>query len=173
MALGINSINNANIFAKSAETVSGAELSKTARELFFANSDTPSLRGINNGAKLDVSLYGTNASNNTDAVKLAATNTAGFELNLSNKAVASLNALKANAAGNMINNTASQRKGMIHIHSEQTELKELKEAQPFLNAPSVFEPSNLPKDRRGSGPFMYIPQQDETSEKAEGLSFIA
>lgn len=173
MALGINGINSANIFAKPAETVSGTELSQAVKDILSAKPGGPSFNGINKGSQIDVSLYGTNASNNADAVKLAATNTAGFELNLSNKALASLNALKANAAGNMINNTASQRKGMIHIQSGQTDLKELKEAQPFLNAPSVFEPSNLPKDRRGSGPFMYISQEDETSEKADGLSFTA
>ena len=173
MALGINSVNT-NIFAQPATTVSGQELSKVAQEILSAKPVVPSINRTNqNVSKVDVSLYGMNASSNINAIKNAATNTAGFELNLSNQTLNSLSALNAKAAANLVNDVSNLRKGYIHIHSEQTDLSSLKEIYPFSNPPQVFETNNLSKDRRGSSPFKFVPLQEEKSEKTEGLSLIA
>ena len=173
MALSINSVSQ-NVFAQPVETISGQELSKVAQDILSAKPIASSFsRGIQ-GANVDVSLYGMNASSNTNAIRLAATNTSGYDLNFSSNALNSINALNAKAVANLFNDVSNLRKGLIHIHSEQADTSSLKEAHPFSNPPQVFETSNLPKDRRGSGPFYYVPPQEEAkSERTEGLSLMA
>lgn len=180
MALGVNGLNQ-NIFAKPAETISGMELSKVAQELLSArmsspliSSPTPSFNGINFGKSVDVSLFGSSASNDTNAIKFAATNNAGFELNLSQKTLEAVSSLNAKAANQAVNNIHQFRNGMIHINAEQPNFSGLKNAFIPSNPPEVFETMNLSKDRKGSSPF-YIPNQKskQKAEKEEGLNLIA
>ncbi len=103
MALGINGINQ-NIFAQSAGTVTGAELSKVAQDILSAKatvssiSSTPaSFSGLNFGRNSDVSLFGSTASNDSNAIKLAATNKSGYDLELSQKTLAAVSALNSKA----------------------------------------------------------------------------
>lgn len=177
MAIGINSV-NPNIFAKPVETVSGNELTQAVKDIFSASSTSavPTFSGItiNKSAPVEVSLYGTNASSNTNAIKLAATNTAGYELEFSGQTLASINALNAKAAANLVNNVASLRNGMIHINSEQPDFTVLKNIHNLSDAPHVFETADLSKDRKGSGPFRYVQKNDgNKSEKTGGLNFVA
>lgn len=125
MALGINTINQ-NIFAKPAETISGAELSKVAQEILSAKTSLPSISstpsifsGLNSGRNLDVSLFGSTATNDSNAIKLAATNNAGYDLQLSQKTLSAVNALNSKAASDVVNNMAQFRNGLIHINAEQ------------------------------------------------------
>jgi hypothetical protein len=175
MAIGINALNQ-NIFARPVEsTVSGSELTKVAVDILSAktSSITSALSGTSFGSKVDVSLYGTNATSNTEAVKLAATNTSGYELNLSQKALSAVNALNAKAATDVVNNIAQYRNGLIHVNAEKPEFTGLKNTFALQNSPSVFETMDLSKDRRGPGPF-YVPRDTkEKVEKEEGLNLIA
>lgn len=177
MALGINTINQ-NIFAKPAETVSGAELSKVAQEIISAKtssvSSTPSILSVlNSGRTVDVSLFGATASSNTNAVKLAATNTAGYDLQLSQKTLSAVNALNSKAASDSVNNIAQFRNGMIHINAEQPDFTSLKHLSALANPTQVLESMNLSKDRKGSSPF-YVPRDTKNKvEKEEGLNLVA
>ncbi len=182
MALGINGVNQNNIFAaKPAETVTGAELSKTVQEILSAKTSSVSFKSsssnnINFGrSSVDVSLYGTNASSDTNAVKLAATNKAGYEINLNQTTLSAVNALNASAANNAINNVAQLRNGLIHINAEKPDFSVLKNTFALNNSTQVFESMNLSKDRKGSSPF-YVPRQtknDSEVEKTEGLNLVA
>ena len=168
MALGINTINQ-NIFAKPAETISGAELSKVAQEILSTKastiSSTPSIfSGLNLGRNLDVSLFGSNASSDTNAVKLAATNTAGYDLQLSQKTLSAVNALNSKAASDSVNNIAQFRNGIVHINAEQPDFTGLKNLSALNNPAKVLESMNLSKDRKGSSPF-YVPR--DTKNKVE------
>lgn len=179
MALGINGINQ-NIFAaKPAETISGTELSKVAQEIFSAKassiSSTPSsLSGLNFGRNsVDVSLFGRTASNDTNAIKLAATNNAGYDLTISQKALSAVNALNAKAVTTAVNNIAQLRNGIVHINAEQPDFTTLKNTFVLNNPTQVFESMNLSKDRKGSSPF-YVPRDTKNKvEKEEGLNLVA
>jgi len=177
MALGINGINQ-NIFAaKPAETVSGAELSKVAQEIFSARTSSPvntsSFSGLNLGRSLDVSLFGSNASNDTNAIKLAATNKAGYELQLSDKTLSAVSALNSKAATDSVNNIAQLRNGMIHVNAEQPDFSGLKNVSALNNPSQVLESMNLSKDRKGSSPF-YVPRDTKNNDKKEeGLNLVA
>ena len=177
MALGINTINQ-NIFAKPAETISGAELSKVAQEILSTKTSTissnPSIfSGLNLGRNLDVSLFGSTASSDTNAVKLAATNTAGYDLQLSPKTLSAVNALNSKAASDSVNNIAQFRNGMIHINAEQADFTGLKNLSALANPTQVLESMNLSKDRKGSSPF-YVPRDTKNKvEKEEGLNLVA
>ena len=177
MALGINTINQ-NIFAKPAETISGAELSKVAQEILSTKastiSSTPSIfSGLNLGRNLDVSLFGSNASSDTNAVKLAATNTAGYDLQLSQKTLSAVNALNSKAASDVVNNIAQFRNGIVHINAEQPDFTGLKNLSALNNPAKVLESMNLSKDRKGSSPF-YVPRDTKNKvEKEEGLNLVA
>ena len=176
MALGINGINQ-NIFtAQPAETVSGAELSKVAQEIFSTkttSASNSSFNGLNFGKSLDVSLYGATASNNTNAIKLAATNNAGYDLQLSQKTLSAVNALNSKAAGDLVNNVAQLRNGMIHLNTEQPDFSSFKNVSALSNPAQVLESMNLSKDRKGSSPF-YVPRDTKNkAEKEEGLNLVA
>ena len=178
MALGINGINQ-NIFAKPAETISGAELSKVAQELLSSKASLSSISspspfsGINFGKGVDVSLFGSTASNDTNAIKLAATNNAGYDLQLSQKTLSAINALNSKAASDIVNNISQFRNGMIHINAEQPNLSGLKNTFAVSNPAEVFGTMNLAKDRKGSSPF-YVPRNTNNKvEKEEGLNLIA
>ncbi len=176
MALGINGV-NPNIFAAPAETVSGTELAKVAGEIFSATKaiSQPAVafntRTFNAG--LDVSLFGTNASRDTGAIKLAATNNAGLDISLSNNALLAINSLNAKAASDVVNNIAQFRNGLIHVNAEKPDFINLNNTSIPSNRPEVFESMNLSKDRKGSSPF-YVPQRTNNKvEKKEGLNLIA
>lgn len=178
MALGVSNINQ-NIFAaKPAETVSGAELSKVAQEIFSAKSSSisssPSIfSGFNTGRNLDVSLFGSTASSDSNAIKLAATNNAGYDLQLSQKTLSALNALNSKAASDAVNNIAQFRNGMIHVNAEQPDFSGLKNISALNNPAQVLESMNLSKDRKGSSPF-YVPRDTKNKvEKEEGLNLVA
>lgn len=179
MALGING-SNMNIFARQPETVSGAELSKVAQEILSArpalssiSSSNSPLSILNLGKSVDVSLFGSNASNDTNAIKLAATNNAGFELNLSQKTLSAISALNAKAATDTVNNLSQFRNGLIHINAEQADLTAKKSIFSLSNPPEVFQTMNLSKDRKGSNSF-YVPRDTKKKvEKEEGLNLIA
>ena len=164
MALGINGINT-NIFAAQAGTVSGEELTKVAGEILSspkALSFTPS--SFNSGilnTGLDVSLFGTNASRDANAIKLAATNNAAMDVSLSNKALSA------------ISNFAQFRNGLIHINAEKPDFTGLNDTFAPSSKPQIFESMNLSKDRKGSSPF-YIPQTSKKdAKKTEGINVLA
>jgi len=175
MALGINSINQ-NIFAKPAETVSGAELSKVTQELLSAKTSLPSISsfsGLNSGKKFDVSLFGSTASNDTNAIKLAATNNAGYDLQLSQKTLSAVSALNSKAANDSVNNIAQLRNGLIHINTEQPGSTGIKAPSALSNPSQILESMNLSKDRKGSSPF-YVPRDTKNkTEKEDGLNLVA
>jgi hypothetical protein len=173
-ALGINSINQ-NIFAKPAEIVSGSELSKVAQEILSAKSPSQvSFNKLNPVKTLDISLFGSNASNDTNSIKLAATNTAGYDLQLSQKALSAVNALNSKAANDAVYNIAQLRNGVVHINAEQPNFAETKNTFALPDFTQVFESMNLSKDRKGSSPF-YVPQKNTQNkvEKQEGLNLVA
>ena len=179
MALGINTINQ-NIFAKPAETVSGAELSKVAQEILSAktslssiSSSNSSFSGLNLGRNLDVSLFGSTASNDTNAIKLAATNNAGYDLQLSQKTLSAVNALNSKAASDLVNNITQFRNGLIHINAEQPDFSGLKNISALNNPTKTLESMNLSKDKKGSSPF-YAPRNTKHKVEAkEGLNLVA
>lgn len=175
MALGINSINQ-NIFAKPAETISGAELSKVTQELLSTKtslSSISSFSGLNSGRNLDVSLFGSTASNDTNAIKLAATNNAGYDLQLSQQALSAVSVLNSKAASDAVNNIAQFRNGLIHINAEQPDFTGTKAPSALTNPSQVLESMNLSKDRKGSSPF-YVPRDTKNkAEKEEGLNLVA
>ena len=176
MALGINGINT-NIFAAQAGTVSGEELTKVAGEILSspkALSFTPS--SFNSGilnTGLDVSLFGTNASRDANAIKLAATNNAAMDVSLSNKALSAISSLNAKAASTEISNFAQFRNGLIHINAEKPDFTGLNDTFAPSSKPQIFESMNLSKDRKGSSPF-YIPQTSKKdAKKTEGINVLA
>lgn len=174
MSVGFNTI-TPNIFAKPAETVSGSELSKVAMDILNAKIPSSPLSGATFGNRVDVSLYGTNASSDSTAIKLAATNTSAYDITLSQQAMSAVSALNAKAATDVVNNIAQFRNGMIHVNVEKPEFTGLKNAFALQNSPQVFETLDLSKDRKGSSPF-YVPR--DTKKKVdevekEGLNLIA
>jgi len=177
MSLGVNGINQ-NIFSAPAAIVSGTELTKAAQNILSSTSSMSAatsslLSGVNFGSSVDVSLYGFNESTNTNAVKLAATNTAGYDLSLSNQALSAINSLNAKAASDIVNNIAQFRNGLIHIDKGQTDFSGLKKASAPPTSTEVFQSMNLGKDRQGSGPF-YVPQNNgKKAEKKDGLDLVA
>jgi len=177
MALGVNGLNQNIFVTKSSGTVSGSELSKVTQEILSSrntsSSQATSFTGFNTGRTLDVSLYGFNASNDTNAIKLAATNTSGYDLQMSDKTLSALNSLNSKAAADMLNNVAQLRNGLIHVNNEKPDVAALKTAAPLSNQTQVFESADLSKDRKGSSPF-YVPRNTKSeAKKEEGLNLVA
>lgn len=176
MALGVNGINT-NLFTAPTGTVSGEELTKVAGEIFSATKTLSqpsfSLNSRGFGAAVDVSLYGTNASNNINAIKLAAANNAGLNVSLSNTALSAINSLNAKAASDVVNNIAQFKNGLIHVNNEKPDFSSQDNAFISPVRPEIFESMNLGKDRHGSGPF-YMPQRTgRKPEKEQGLNLLA
>jgi len=177
MALGVNGLNQNVFVTKSSGTVTGSELSKVAQEILSSRStssaQSTSFSGFNTGRTLDVSLYGSNASNDTNAIKLAATNKSGYDLQISDKTLSALNSLNSRAAANMMNDVAQLRNGLIHVNNERPDVAALKTSAPLSTQTQVFESADLSKDRKGSSPF-YVPRNTKTeAQKEEGLNLVA
>lgn len=179
MALGLNGINNVNtnIFATPADLVTGNELTQVANKIFGSvNTVTPSPFSFNTGISgtgLDVSLYGTNASSDVNAIKLAATNTASLDVSLSNNALSAINSLNAKAMSNLVNNIAQFRNGIVHVNNEKADFSGLNNISQISGKPEIFEAMNLSKDRKGSNAF-YVPRNiNQQDEKEDGLNILA
>lgn len=175
MALGVNGVSQ-NIFAKPADVVSGTELSQVAQSILSTKTSSAifsSSNVLNFGKSLDVSLYGANASSNVNSVIMAATNTAGYELSLSQKALSAVSALNAKAANDTVSNIAQFRNGMIHVDNQKPDFTNTKNIFAVADKAQVFEAMNLSKDRKGPSPF-YVPRDTKKKiEKEEGLNLIA
>jgi len=176
MALGVNGINS-NLFAAQAGTVSGTELAKVTGEIFSATKSISQQAASFNprifNTSVDVSLYGLNASRDTDAIKLAAANTAGLNVSLSNNALSAISTLNAKAANVFLNDVSRLRDGLINVSNEKFEKAGLNSAFASSSRTEVAESMNLSKDRKGSGSF-YVPQRSgRNTQKQEGINIIA
>lgn len=155
--------------------VGESELMKTAKAIL---SGSTGVAGVNSSntyinravSNVDVKLY--DAGFNPEAVRQAATNRTGYDVNLSFNAIESINALKAQAAKMQIQNLSGIVDGKIHINAERPETASLKDAfSSNTNFLEVFNSSNTNKDRKGPGGF-YIPLQKGENDKEEGLNIV-
>jgi|GEM_PF-2301142 len=179
MALNVNTNlgieRPSNIYApQNGGIVSDNELTSLAKQILSA---TPAKSATTQGAltrtnqrvNLDVKLY--EAGYDINFVKQSATNRTGYDLNLSQNALKSIDTLKAQAAQNQVRNITKAVDGKIHINSEKPDTAELKALNNtnFNPEMEVFQAANTNKDRRGPGGF-YMPQENPEDENNEGLN---
>lgn len=155
--------------------VSDSELTNVAKQILSATPAKVNLpqgnylgsRNINN---VDVKFY--EAGYDINAVKQAATNRTGFDVNLSQNALNSINALKAQAAQIQAMNLTKAVDGKIHVNAEKPDSADLKSTMSNFNTNvEVFQAANADKDKKGPGGF-YLPQENSEEEKEEGLNLI-
>ena len=180
MALNVNTnlgiTKQTNVFApKTAGIVEDSELTNVAKQILSAtpkrvNFGQASFSRSNSVNNLDVKLYA--AGYDVNAVKQAATNQTGYNVNLSQNALSAINSLKAQAAQLQSANLTKLVDGKIHINSEKTGTAALKPSSMFNNSTNVevFQSANTNKDRKGPGGF-YMPLEKE-EQKEEGLNLI-
>lgn len=180
MALNVNTNlaveSSANVFATPNNGIVGdSELTNVAKQILSA---TPGRSSVLQGAlsranpnnNIDVKFF--EAGYDLNAVKQTATNRIGLDVTLSQNALNSINALKAQAAQNQTRNPTRTVNGKIHINIEKPENAELKAAISKFNPDmEVFQTANTDKDRKGPGGF-YIPQQNGEQDKEEGLNIV-
>ncbi len=152
--------------------VSENELNKVAKEILTSaarktNSAQSRFSGNNNA---EVKFF--DAGYDINAVKQAAANRTGLNVNLSQQALASINALKAHSAQAQAMNLSRTVDGKIHVNSERPDGSELKEmyATGSKTGLEVFDTASTDKDRKGPGGF-YLPFQ-QNSEEEDGLNML-
>jgi len=181
MVLNVNTnldiAGQANVFAtKTTGIVEDSELTNVAKQILSAapakiNLGQTSFTRSNSVNNLDVKLYA--AGYDVNAVKQAATNQTGFEVNLSQNALSAINSLKAQAAQLQSANLSKAVDGKIHINSEKPDTAALKPTTMFNSSTDVevFQSTNTNKDRKGPGGF-YMPLEKNEEQKEEGLNLI-
>ncbi len=172
----LNVANQANIYApKTAGVVSDAELTNVAKDILAtAPGRTNSNHSISNNYRANVNpeVKFFQAGYDINAVRQAATNQTGFNVNLSQNAINAINVLNSQAA--QAHNTARAVDGKIHINSEKVDASESKNlfAGSANTDVEVFNSTKLTKDRRGPGGF-YIPQEENNEEQEKkGLNLV-
>lgn len=178
MVLNINTnlgvAKSANVFASPNNgIVTESELTRVAKEILTAEPAKTSLTLTRSGNLNNVDVKFFDAGYDVTAVKQAATNRTGFNVNLSQDTLNSINVLKAQAAQNQAMNLTRAVDGKIHINSERPDASELKAKFISFNNTDfeVFQAASTDKDRRGPGGF-YLPFKDNEDEREEGLNMV-
>ncbi len=160
---------NSNLFApKPTGIVKGDELTSLAREIL---TNSPRRAQVNTA---DVKIFTQGADVNS--VKQVATNLNGYNVFLSQEALNSINALKANAALNQANNLSKVVDGKIHLNSEKTDVSDVKSNlnSNVFQGILVSESASTDKDRKGPGGiYMPFEKDDEENEnKKQGINLV-
>lgn len=163
--IGINP--QSKLFAPNpSDFIRGDELSKVARDLLSTSSvrtsvNTPDVKIFTQGADVVT-------------VRQVATNMTGYDVSISQDAMSAINALKAQAAQNQVQNLSRVVDGKIHINSEKVDASEVKSIfnNSGNNGIQVSESANTNKDRRSSGGFFIPFEMEEEGESQEGINLV-
>jgi len=186
MSLSVSNFNPFNTIVTSRDLVSASELETISKELLSVAPSTQSasavaneqnfskinfnnLESANNGLK----LFGHEAQLNTQNLQQVATNQAGYNVTLSNKALTSINALNTQAARLQTSAISTQMDGKVYVPAEVSNYSDLKSVFATSNSPKTFEIGDMNKDKRGSNPFFVAKENKEQEEKRESLSIFA
>jgi hypothetical protein len=163
--------------------VSGAELERVSREIFGASQTItvkPSAQSQISSTQFPPVDRGINLfAPNTDIAltKQVAGLKSGYDVEISQNALSSINSLNSQAAILKFASLHKQVEGKIYIPVEKNlETMDLKMVFAASNAPKLFNTKNLESDRKGSNPFNYVPQTQKakkTKSIEENLSIFA
>jgi|GEM_PF-2892464 len=188
MSLTLSNLNLYNPIANSNDLVSASELENISRELLSVAPSTQSASAVayeqnlpkinlnkldstNNGLK----LFGPEAQLSAQNLQQIATNKAGYNVTLSEKALTSINSLNAQAAKVQASVVSSQMDGKVYIPAEVASFSDLKSVFAASNSPKPFEIGDMNKDKRGSNPFFVLNSNkgEKQEETKESLSIFA
>jgi hypothetical protein len=186
MSLTVNNLNQYQYspIANANDLVSGSELENIAREIFSSAPTTQPASVVTNelpkinlnkleSANNSLRVFGPEAQLNAQNLEQIATNKAGYNLNLSDKALTSINALNIQAAKMQTSNISSQMEGKIYVPADTSNYSDLKSVFATSNSPRTFEIGDMNKDRRGSNPFVVITKNEKQEEAKKSLNIFA
>lgn len=184
MSLTVNNLNlnRYNPIATSNDLVSSSELESISRELFAAAPSTQSATQVSFGqnvSKLNkfeanngLKLFGADAQLNAQNMEQVAVNKAGYNVNLSDKALTSIENLKAQAAKLQFSSTPKQMDGKVFVPEFKADA-DVKSVFAAKNTMETIEIGNMDKDRKGSNPFYVAAQTETKDDNKESLNIFA
>jgi len=177
-------MNKVNFFANSNGLVSGAELEAITKEILQlapsteASQTSPlaqNLFNLNKFTSVDngLKVFGAESKFDAQAAKAMATNQAGFNIQLSDKAVSALEALKIQAAKVMSIDISKRMEGKVYVTPDNNNVSfDTKNSFFTGDVSRLFESSNLGKDRKGPAPFFIPATQKDKKEENERLDLF-
>ncbi|MDD3012968.1 MAG: hypothetical protein PHC34_04625 [Candidatus Gastranaerophilales bacterium] len=187
MSLTVSNFNLYSTIASSNDLVSSNEVANISKELLSVAPSTQSASAVANGQNLPkinfnkfdslnngLKLFGAEAQLSTQNLEQIATNKAGYNVTLSDKALTSINSLNAQAAKLQASAISRQMDGKVYVNAEVAGFSDLKSVFAASNSPKTFDISNMNKDGRGSNPFFVAKNEDKKQEETkESLSIFA
>jgi hypothetical protein len=186
MAISVGSLNYNQITypALNSDIVSGSELKQVSSDIFAAAPSVQTEALNNSLTRVDftkysnvdtgIKLFGSGQTADINTVKKMATNMSGYNVNLSENTLKSIEALKANAAIMQGSNLSVKMDGKVIIQPPVTESQNTQKPFALNPATQLFETTDLNRDRRGPNPFFVVPvnKKDKSEEEPTALSIF-
>jgi hypothetical protein len=186
MSLSVSNLNQFSSIASSNDLVSTGELENISKELL---SKAPSIQSSNKAStdlnlskinfnKLEstnngLKLFGADAQLSAENLQKVAANKAGYNVNLSENAMNSINLLNAQAAKLQTSAYSRQMDGKVNVPSQTYDFSDSKSVFAASNAPTTLEIGNMNKDKRGSNPFSVSLKNDQKQENTDNINIFA
>ena len=159
-------VNTDNFFQKG--IVSGDELAQVTSEIL---SKAPVIQNSQTQTNLNASLiFGSDSTVANQQIKLAATNISGYDVNLSNNAISSIQSLNTIAAASL----AKNMDGKVYFPSEfSNNTSEFKSVFFQARPLSMSDSASINKDKKGSGSSYSSNSNKKGQRNVEGLNLVA